>query len=191
NLELGGSPVEVTAATSSTLKVTIPEGVSSGRFVIRNRNGAAASIGEFIVPTALTVSPEAPEIVVGGKLQFGTEVVSSASNQVVWKVNDTIGGNNSIGLITAEGLYTAPLAIPPGGVTISASLLSDPSITSSTQVTILPPPSRPGKATILASVGGKVRSTDESATLDIPAGALSSNKEITVEVLRGSSAPPP
>jgi hypothetical protein len=189
-VELGSVPVQVIAATATTLAIMVPDGASTGRFVLHNRIGAAASDGPFTVPAAMTVSPQSPAVVVGGNLQFSTGVVSSSSTSVNWSVNGVAGGNLSTGMITAAGLYTAPLTIPAGGiVTVTATLANAPGVSGQTTVKILPPPSTPGGARLLAPVGGTVRSPDGSAAVSIPAGALSTNTEITVRVLRGSATP--
>jgi len=56
-------------------------------------------------------------------------------------------------------------------------------------VKVLPPASTPVRALVLAPVGGTVRSADGSAAVSIPPSALSTNTEITVRVLRGSTTP--
>ena len=191
-VELSGERVPVTIATSSSLTVVIPEGAGSGRFVARNRNGAAASDGMFNVPAGVSVTPEAPSLTVSAQLQFESSVVSSETNQVSWSVNGVTGGNALLGTITAQGLYNAPSSIPPGGhVTVAAALANGPSVAGSTNVTILPPPATLGSARLLAAVGGIVRSTDGRAAVDVPAGSLSNDTEVSVSILYGASMPAP
>lgn len=191
-VELYEIPAEITNVTASSLTLIVPVGASSRPFVVRNQIGAAASNETFIVPTAVILTPEAPEVVVSGTLQFETMVLSSAAQDVIWNVNGIVGGNPDVGTITPDGLYSAPADIPAGGaVTVAATLASDPTVIGTSQVTILPPPLTPGKALILASVGGKIYSEDYMAAIDIPAGALPTNTEISLSVLRGDESPTP
>lgn len=41
-----------------------------------------------------------------------TAYVPLSPNTVVWRVNGVVGGNSSIGTVSATGLYTAPAAVP-------------------------------------------------------------------------------
>jgi len=68
----------------------------------------------------VTVSPAALSIPAGGTQLF-TATVSVAAVTPTWQVDGVSGGNTTNGTITANGLYTAPLTPPPGGiVTITA-----------------------------------------------------------------------
>lgn len=60
----------------------------------------------------------APDFLFTGE---GTQLGVSAPSDVTWKVNDVVGGNSTLGTITAGGFYKAPAAPPAGGkVRISA-----------------------------------------------------------------------
>jgi hypothetical protein len=182
----------VSAATTTSLTATIPAGASSGQFVIRNQNGVAASSAMFTVPASLSVSPGVASVVVGGSLQFETEIVSSNETNRNWSVNGVNGGDATVGTISAEGLYRAPADIPAGGpVTITASLANSANVAGNATVTILPPPVTAGSANLLASTGGVVRSNDGRASVSIPAGALSANTLVSVSPLYSSVAPQP
>lgn len=70
------------------------------------------------------ISPGYTSIGVNQTLQYSAAVTNLANTSVTWKVNSTVGGNSTIGTITAGGLYTAPAVVPTIGTTITA-LASD------------------------------------------------------------------
>mgnify|MGYP003453178110 CR=1 FL=1 len=51
-----------------------------------------------------------------------TAYVPLSPNTVVWRVNGVVGGNSSIGTVSATGLYTAPAAVQVA-VVVAAQLL--------------------------------------------------------------------
>src|SRR5262249_6303791 len=74
----------------------------------------------------VTVSPSAASLAPGAAQQFQAAVSGTSNTAVTWKVNGTVGGDSVSGTITANGLYTAPGAIPASGsVTVSALSQAD------------------------------------------------------------------
>ena len=189
-LEINDVPVDVASASSQSLLVIVPDGASSGPFVLKNKYGSTISSNVFTVPLALTLSPTNGAVSVSASLQLLAQANSTGSRKVTWTVNGLSGGNSVLGTISAEGLYTAPPEIPSGGVvTISASLAVDPSITNQVQVQVRPPPSTLGTGRILASVGGMITSRDHVASISIPPAALSKSGEISITNLAGPNLP--
>jgi len=65
---------------------------------------------------------------------------SLAGLSLTWSVNGTVGGSTTLGTIDVNGNYLAPAVLPsPNSVTISAAETSKPSITGSSDVTLLNP----------------------------------------------------
>jgi len=60
----------------------------------------------------VTVSPAAKTLIPGASQQFKATVDGAAGNAVVWMVNGIPGGTPALGLIAADGTYTAPI-LPP------------------------------------------------------------------------------
>jgi hypothetical protein len=134
---LGGVPVEVTDASSFALTVRVPETALSGRFRVAVGDRVAFSPAVFVIPETITLSPTNSAISVGAREQFEATVLARGQLSLVWSVNGIPGGNGSVGTISPQGLYRAPVEIPTGGVvTISARLASKPAITGQTQVRI-------------------------------------------------------
>jgi uncharacterized protein (DUF1800 family) len=90
-------------------------------------------------PTAATPTP-GPVVSVTGpsQVRLGGNAQYGAAAGVVWSVNTVTGGNASIGLISASGLYSPSSAIVPGhSVTIAAATVAKPVVSSSLSVQVL------------------------------------------------------
>jgi hypothetical protein len=90
----------------------------------------------------VTVSPAVANVQTGATQQF-TATVSNSAPITTWSVDGVAGGNATVGTITSGGLYSAPTAVPAGGVvTISARIAAGQSGTASVtiQATAPPPP---------------------------------------------------
>jgi hypothetical protein len=86
----------------------------------------------------LTVNPLQANVVVGLQQQF-TAIISGGGNQAVnWQVNGIPGGNTTVGMISAGGLYTAPGSVPaPAKVTVKAISQVDNTVTGTATVTVI------------------------------------------------------
>jgi len=91
----------------------------------------------------VTVLPTTPSVPTSGAQVFTATVTGTdgASIDVTWSVNDTPGGNSTIGTIVSTGtstaLYTAPVVVPsPAAVTVTATSTVDTSASGSATVTI-------------------------------------------------------
>ena len=92
---------------------------------------------------SLTISVIPPSISVrtGTSEQFRAEVTGSVDVAVSWWVNGLDGGSASLGTITQDGLYTAPMQAQTGmRVTVMAMSHADPSKSGTALVEIIPVP---------------------------------------------------
>jgi hypothetical protein len=90
----------------------------------------------------VTVSPALAQVVAGAGQQFSAAVTGDVSSAVNWSVGGSGCAEASCGIISTDGLYTAPFGIPnPATVTVTATLAATPSQTASATVTIVPPSS--------------------------------------------------
>jgi hypothetical protein len=98
-----------------------------------------ASLGQSanaaVTVFALSVSPGVSLIDPGAAQQFTVSVQGLSNSAVTWSVDGSAGGNSSVGIITADGLYTAPSAT--GAHTIGATSQQFSSATATSQVTIV------------------------------------------------------
>jgi len=99
------------------------------------QSGAASvSIG---ATGGLTVSPAAPQVKLGGQVQFSATVTGSTSGVVLWSVSGSGCSGITCGSINASGLYTAPAVAPnPPTATVTATLLSNPPKSATATVTL-------------------------------------------------------
>jgi len=98
----------------------------------------------------VTIAPTSASVMTGsGSVVFSAAVENASDTAVSWQVGGVPGGNQSIGTISASGVYSAPAALPvPSTVTVTAVSNADPTKTASASVTIRKPsaslPSVPG-----------------------------------------------
>ena len=113
-------------------------------------------------PVNVTVSPTTVTIPTDvGTQTFTATVTNTPNTGVTWNVNGVVGGNSTVGTVTAAGVYSAPLAVPsPATVTVTATSTDDTTRSGSAQVTITqsPPVSvtvNPPSASVAASGGSQ------------------------------------
>src|ERR1043166_7201667 len=69
----------------------------------------------------LTLSPTTATVNVGQTFAFNLKV-SPPKSGVAWAVNGIAGGNATVGTVTPDGIYKAPLAVPvPSSVKVSVT----------------------------------------------------------------------
>lgn len=77
----------------------------------------------------------------GGKQQYKAVVTGDSEKNpiIIWFAAGKLGGNSTVGTISPTGLYTAPSRVPWDQVRITAVLYSNPTISASTYIDVLPP----------------------------------------------------
>ncbi len=103
---------------------------------------AAAVVQVSIVPTAASVD------VGTGRQSFSATVSNSSDTGVSWQVGGVTGGNATLGLISASGVYSAPASMPTSAtVSVTAVSAADPTKQAAATVTLVQstvsPPSVP------------------------------------------------
>ncbi len=89
-----------------------------------------ASAGISILPTSVSLPT-------GASVQFAATVTGSTNTSVTWQVNNITGGGNTVGTISATGLYTSPATAPsPATVTVKAIAQADTSKSATASVTV-------------------------------------------------------
>ncbi|WP_217924176.1 lysyl oxidase family protein [Miltoncostaea oceani] len=96
---------------------------TSSRYPRTPTPAVATLAGEDVL---VTVGGGPAQLVAGLGAQL-TATVANGSGGVTWAVDGVRGGSPASGTITADGLYVAPSAPPPGGaVTVRATSVADP-----------------------------------------------------------------
>lgn len=103
-------------------------------------SGQASAI--IVSGQALTISPTSPVVKLGAQVQFTASLKGSTSGVVNWSISGSGCAGITCGSIDSTGLYTAPKSAPtPPTVAVTATLLSNPSISASSTATIQGPTS--------------------------------------------------
>jgi hypothetical protein len=117
------SPLE---ATHSVAAASVADPTKSGSANVTVRF-PPLQIGVTVTPATATISTVQTQ-------QFTATVVNSNNQAVTWRVDGVQGGNASVGVISAGGLYTpSPLAATHS---VAATSVADPSKNSSASVTV-------------------------------------------------------
>ena len=147
---------------SSTGMYTAPATVPSPAAVtikatsVADTTKSAMATVTVAAPVAVSVTPATASVTVGMTQTFAAAVTGNSNTGVNWSVNGTAGGNSSVGMISATGVYTAPMMVPsPATVTITAVSLADSTKMGSAQVTVV-------AATATATGGGDGSSTSST-----------------------------
>jgi glycosyl hydrolase family 39 (putative alpha-L-iduronidase) len=93
---------------------------------------ASATVTGAVV--SVSVSPSPASLTVNTTLQFTANVTGTPNTAVTWFVDGVIGGNTTVGTISASGLYTAPAST--GSHTVKATSQADPTKSASSAVTV-------------------------------------------------------
>jgi uncharacterized protein (DUF1800 family) len=83
-----------------------------------------------VTPTKASLRPAATQ-------QFAATLTGTTNTAVTWSVNGTAGGNATLGMVSASGLYTAPAALPtPNPVNVTATSVADSRSVATAAVTV-------------------------------------------------------
>jgi len=86
---------------------------------------------------SLSLSPQNAQVPVGGQLQFVVTVLGTSDSVVTWSVEGTGCSGITCGMISAEGLYTAPTNAPsPSTVAVTVTSLADVTANATSTLTI-------------------------------------------------------
>ena len=102
--------------------------------------GTDACLAAIAAPSiSITLAPRETSVELGATQAFTATVANAADTGVTWQVAGVAGGNATVGTITADGLYSAPAAVPsPAAVVVTAVANADPSVLETATVTVVP-----------------------------------------------------
>jgi hypothetical protein len=141
-----GAPLQTTFNSATQLTATgVATQAQLGSMQISVQNpdpGSATSIASFSVQVnkpAVQVSVNPPNATLRAMdTQQFTATIQGTSNSVTrWSVNGVVGGNATMGTISAAGVYTAPASLPsPNLVKVTTTSAADPSVSATVPVTL-------------------------------------------------------
>lgn len=138
-----GAIATVNSATTNSLTTSVPSGALTGLIMVTTPLGTAMSPEPFTVLGVVTISPTIAVLFPTQTQQFTATASGTTTPSVTWSANGIVGGNATIGTISATGLYTAPAAVPsPPTLTVRATNTDDPSLSDSATVVIVALPDK-------------------------------------------------
>jgi hypothetical protein len=178
----------ITPSGAATASYTAPANVSGALTVTvaavlqadSMKSGSATLTINPLPAASITISPVNATVVAGGSVQF-TANVQNGPQAVTWEVNAIPGGSESVGTITSppgslDALYRAPAQITsPLVVTITAILQTDPLVSATTTLTIVPPP-------VSLSISPSTANVASGGTLQFSASVLNSSASVVWQV---------
>lgn len=123
----------------------------------------------------ISISPTQATLNLGASLGFSATVANTSNTAVTWSVNGVNGGNSGVGIISADGVYTAPSALPsPASVTVTVTSQADPTASASASVQLTLPPGSFSLAPVSTSLTlAKAASASLPLTLSVADGFAS------------------
>ena len=138
-----GVALSTTVVSSTQLSATgnAPAAKLSARVVVNTADGETSNTFYVDVvapsPVSIGITPVSATVRISRTKQFTAAVQNSSNKAVIWKVNGIVGGNATVGTISASGLYKAPGSVPnPATVSVSATAAADTSKAASASVTV-------------------------------------------------------
>ncbi|MGZ4788332.1 MAG: alkaline phosphatase family protein [Terriglobales bacterium] len=131
-------------ATAGTHTVTATSVADSTKSASASVTVQPASTG-----ISVTISPTTATLAVGTNQQFKAQVTGTTNTAVTWSVDGVNGGDSSVGTITDNGSYTAPLTA--GSHTVTATSVADPQQSASASVSVIRMTVSPDNATVAPS----------------------------------------
>lgn len=143
NGTVGGN--SIVGAITSSGNYTAPSSVPTSAITVTAQSAAqstasgSATVSITPATVSVAISPLNASLQVGQSEQFAATVSGASSSTVTWLVSGVLGGNSSVGTITAAGLYTAPAKVPSSAVVVTAQSSASPSSAASASVSITQP----------------------------------------------------
>jgi hypothetical protein len=149
---------------------TAPESAPESHTVTITATSTASPSVSKSLPVALAAPPQAPGsngagsivtlalsgasiVTLGKSAQYTATVTGNSDTAVAWSVDGVVGGDTTLGTISASGLYTAPESqLQSAQVTITATSMADPSVSQNLVVTLTTQAHTP--VTIMVALGG-------------------------------------
>jgi hypothetical protein len=120
--QVRGTGTASVSAASVPVVVTNPDGVASNTAYVQVQLPATTTITVVLSPASITMK-------ISNQKQFVATVSGTTNTAVTWKVNGIVGGNSTVGTITAGGLYIAPKTVPTTGLSVVVSATSSANTT--------------------------------------------------------------
>jgi YD repeat-containing protein len=139
-VSFNGVVATVAQASATRITTTVPSGATSGPITVATPLGSAMSPRPFRIVGTLAVTPATVTLGVGGTQQFVVTDGGVETTNVMWTVNDIVGGDPGVGTVSGQGLYTAPTTtVSLRTVTVTATSKDDVTVLATATVMLQPP----------------------------------------------------
>lgn len=102
-------------------------------------NGGISGEKETPQPVSVSILEDSATVETGETFQFHASVNNATDTTITWTVEGVVGGNATVGTMSADGLYTAPTGVPTTNpVTVKATSNADKTKSDTAKVTIFP-----------------------------------------------------
>jgi outer membrane protein assembly factor BamB len=145
-VEADGNQLATTFISATQLQAVVPAALlaDGGQRAISVTTpapgGGTTTTLNLNVLIVVQVSPASVTLETGTTQQFSASVTGTTNTAVDWTIEGAGSGNADVGFISADGLYTPPLAVPdPATVTVRASSAVDVTRFDTATVTVTSP----------------------------------------------------
>lgn len=108
NVSFNGASATIVSVSPSRVVATVPATATTGLVTITTPTGSATTDTPFTI-AGMRVTPASVSLRFGESMQFEAQVLPLTLDQEVrWSVENIVGGNTTVGTISAAGFYTAP-----------------------------------------------------------------------------------
>jgi YD repeat-containing protein len=142
SVSFNGVAAQIASVTPSAVVAVVPDTASTGLVTIVTPRGTLVTPVPFTIVTRVRVFPSAATLLPNDSVALTAIVGGTADQSVIWAVNGINGGNNTVGTISAAGLYAAPAALPGNAslsVLVRATSVAQPALFGEAQVKVLNP----------------------------------------------------
>ena len=94
----------------------------------------SATASASVTISTIGISPTTVTMIASTTQQFTAAIPGSTNAGITWTVDGVVGGNSTVGTITASGLYTAPAQA--GSHTVTAAATANPTLNASATVNV-------------------------------------------------------
>lgn len=142
SVAFNGTSALIASVTPSAVVAVVPDTATTGPVTIVTPRGTLITPVPFNVVSRVRVFPSAATLLPGDSVAFTAVAGGGADQSVTWRVNGIIGGDNTIGTVSAAGLYTAPGTLTGNAslsVVVRATSVAQPALFGEAQVKVLNP----------------------------------------------------
>lgn len=142
SVSFNGVAAQIASVTPSAVVAVVPDAATTGPVTIVTPRGTLVTPVPFTVVARVRVFPSTARLLPSDSVAFTAVVGGGGDQSVIWAINGIIGGDNTVGVISAAGLYTAPATLTGNdslSVVVRATSVAQPALFNEAHVRVLNP----------------------------------------------------